>query len=351
VPTTPSPRRSGQGVVVRPAGVHDLSEEHAAVVLATVAQQALASYDVDPSSTLTLLNISENATFAVDDATTGRRTVLRVHRLGYHDRPEIEAELLWQEALRRAAGVRTPRVVPTPTGQRVLALDEGLPGPRYVVMFEWLEGTEPPEERLVESFELLGGITAQMHDHAMGWSRPAGFTRFAWDYDGAFGTEARWGRWQDGIAVGPAECVVLDRLDRTIRARLERFGQSPQRYGLIHADMRPANLLLHRDEVQVIDFDDCGWSWLLYDLAAALSFIEHDPRVPELVDAWLCGYRRVRALGAEDEAEIATFVMMRRLLLVAWIGSHRNTDLARSMGGQYTTQSCDLAETYLGRYA
>ena len=35
---------------------------------------------------------------------------------------------------------------------------------------------------------------------------------------------------------------------------------------------------------------------------------------------------------------------MRRLLLVAWIGSHSGTDLARSMGAEYTAASCDLAE-------
>jgi Ser/Thr protein kinase RdoA (MazF antagonist) len=79
--------------------------------------------------------------------------------------------------------------------------------------------------------------------------------------------------------------------------------------------------------------------------------MEDDPRVPELVDAWVGGYRRVRDLPADHEAEIPTFVMMRRLLLVAWIGSHAGTELAQSMGADYTSASCDLAETYLTRYA
>jgi Ser/Thr protein kinase RdoA (MazF antagonist) len=45
--------------------------------------------------------------------------------------------------------------------------------------------------------------------------------------------------------------------------------------------------------------------------------------VPGLVDSWLAGYRRAGQLPAADEAEIWTFIMFRRLLLVAWIGSHR----------------------------
>jgi len=61
--------------------------------------------------------------------------------------------------------------------------------------------------------------------------------------------------------------------------------------------------------------------------------------------------RRTRPLSAEEETEIPTFVMMRRLLLVAWIGSHAGTDLARSMGADFTAGSCALAEAYLSRFA
>jgi Ser/Thr protein kinase RdoA (MazF antagonist) len=333
---------------------HDLSGEDVAARLQPVARRALAEYGVAPDAELTLLNVSENATFAVDDPATGTRTVLRVHRHGYHDGPEIESELAWLDALRKDTGVRTPRVLPTLDGRWLLAMPEdGAPDPRHVVHFEFLPGSEPTPSgaNLPASFELLGSITARMHGHALTWRRPEGFRRFAWDYDGSFGAEARWGRWQDGVAIGPEEQAVLARLDDTLRDRLRRFGQGEQRYGLVHADLRLANLLEHGDQTYVIDFDDCGWSWLLYDFGTAVSFFEHDARVPELTEAWVRGYRSVRPLPSEDEHEIPTFVLMRRLLLVAWIGSHSGTDLARSMGADYTAGSCELAESYLSRFA
>ncbi len=332
---------------------HDLSEDDVAVRLEPVARRALAEYGVPSHATLTLLNVSENATYAVDDPADGQRTVLRIHRHGYHDRPAIESELAWLDALRDDAGVRTPHVLPTADGRRLLSLEEdGSPDPRHVVRFEWLDGSEPTpaDEGLPASFELLGALTARMHEHARGWQRPVGFRRFAWDYDGAFGTDARWGRWQDGIAVGAQEREVLGRLDDVLASRLARFGSAAERYGLVHADLRLANLLVDGDATYVIDFDDCGLGWFLYDFGSAVSFFEHDPRVPELADAWARGYRGVRALPAEDEAEIMTFVLMRRLLLVAWIGSHSGTDLARSMGAEFTAVSCDLAEGYLARF-
>jgi hypothetical protein len=138
---------------------HDLSGEDVAARLQPVARRALAEYGVAPDAELTLLNVSENATFAVDDPATGTRTVLRVHRHGYHDGPEIESELAWLDALRKDTGVRTPRVLPTLDGRWLLAMPEDCaPDPRHVVHFEFLPGSEPTPSgaNLPASFELLG---------------------------------------------------------------------------------------------------------------------------------------------------------------------------------------------------
>jgi Ser/Thr protein kinase RdoA (MazF antagonist) len=230
----------------------------------------------------------------------------------------------------------------------VTVTDEAASQRRHCVRFEFLPGTEPGEDSLGH-FEELGEITARMHRHARQWQPPASFTRFHWDYEAAFGREARWGRWQDGIGVGPAEREILGRLDATLAGRLRRFGTGPDRYGLVHADTRLANLLIDDGKVSVIDFDDSGFSWYLYDAGTSVSFFEHQPQVPALIDGWLTGYRRVADLPADDEAEIWTFILYRRLLLVAWIGSHSAADIARQLGAGYTRDSCDLAEQYLSR--
>jgi Ser/Thr protein kinase RdoA (MazF antagonist) len=71
---------------------------------------------------------------------------------------------------------------------------------------------------------------------------------------------------------------------------------------LVHADLRLANLLVDGDRITVIDFEDCGLSWYLYDLACALTFNEGRPDVPELIGLWVDGYRQVEPLSTEDEA-------------------------------------------------
>jgi Ser/Thr protein kinase RdoA (MazF antagonist) len=313
------------------------------------AGQALGRYGCHPAATVRLLNVSENATYLVEDPDQGL-SVLRVHRLGYHTGAEIESELAWMDALRAEAGVRTPRVLPAPDGRRVMTITDPASGERRdCVHFEYLPGREPVQHD-TGHFAELGEITARMHQHARQWARPAWFTRFHWDYAAAFGARPRWGRWQDGIGVGPGEREVLGRLDATLAARLAAFGAGPERYGLVHADTRLANLIVNDGAVSVIDFDDSGFSWFLYDVGTSVSFFEHEPQVPGLVDSWLTGYRQVLSLPAADEAEIWTFILFRRLLLVAWIGSHTAVDIARELGAGYTRQSCDLAEAYLSRY-
>ena len=59
------------------------------------------------------------------------------------------------------------------------------------------------------------------------------------------------------------------------------------------------------------------------------------------------GYQKKGALSREEVSEIPTFVMFRRLLLVAWIGSHAETEPRQFMGVPYTEDTVGLAEKYL----
>jgi Ser/Thr protein kinase RdoA (MazF antagonist) len=332
---------------------HDLSAGGDVLDRVTAcAREALAAHDVGPGATVSLLNVSENATFLVT-AADGGRSVLRVHRLGYHAVAAIESELAWMSALRADAGIRTPRVLPAVNGQRVVEA-----GGRHCVRFEFLPGAEPAgagdEPAAREHFAELGAITARMHAHARRWQRPGWFSRFSWHDDDAFGARpggapGRWGSWRDGVGVGAAEAGVLRRLEGRLRERLADFGASPERFGLIHADTRLANLLVHDGTTAVIDFDDAGFGWYLYDLGTTVSFFEDDPAVPGLVAAWLDGYQRTAAvpLAQRDIAETWTFILFRRLLLTAWIGSHPAAADAAALGADYTRGSCELAERYL----
>lgn len=312
-----------------------------------VAARALAEHDVAPNSELRLLNLSENATYAVTDAATGEQSIIRVHRQNYHEPHQIESELDWLAALRADGTVTVPDVIAARDGRRLVTVDGG-GADRHVVRFEMVAGVNPEETAVTEKdFRTLGRITATLHEHATAWQRPAGFDRFAWDWKHSLGDDPRWGHWEDAAGVGPDERALLASARDLLQRRLTEYGTAPDRYGLVHADLRLANLMVDAGDITVIDFDDCGFGWLFYDFGTAVSFIEDDPALPEWQAAWLAGYREIRQPTAADEDMLASFVLLRRLLLLAWMGTHGHSLESQTKAITYAEGSCHLAERYL----
>jgi Ser/Thr protein kinase RdoA (MazF antagonist) len=327
--------------------------DHAAQLkcLAELARQSLPLYKLAQATSLKLINLSENATFRLDCA-DGARFALRIHREGYHTREAIASELAWLIDLRKESVAITPVPITGSNGDLIQHVAHAsMPRGRHVVLFKWEEGAEPLiTGDLSKPFAILGETAARMHVHSRQWKKPLWFTRHVWNFETALGERApHWGHWRTGLGVDDKIAKVFERTVLVIGQRLAAYGESRENFGLVHADIRLANLLVHNDQVKVLDFDDCGFSWFMYDAATTVSFYEHEPQVPDLIESWKEGYRRVAPLSKIDEAEIPTFLMLRRLLLVAWLGTHREIELARQLGSDYARQSVDLCETFLTR--
>ncbi len=311
------------------------------------ARAALPAYGRDPQSPLRLLSLSENATYLVDD---GAAMVLRVHRPGYHSLQAIRSELRWMAALREQTPVVTPELIrPRAGGDVVAAAVDGQH--LYVDAVSFVPGCTAEESPECVGFDELGRLTAMMHDHVGRWAVPPDFCRFRWDLDSMLRPGARWGDWRHAPGLTADDSVAIARAATEIDRRLTEFGCGTDRFGLIHADLRMANLMVDPDDarspITVIDFDDCGWSWHLADLGAVVSFIEHTPDAERIVTEWLRGYRSVRELPAEHLDLVPTFVMLRRVMLSAWIGSHADADAARALADGFAPGTAVLARRYV----
>jgi Ser/Thr protein kinase RdoA (MazF antagonist) len=313
--------------------------------------QALPRWSFSEDTDLTLLSISENATFRAHDQQSGRDLVFRVHRPGYHSLVEIASELAWLAALNHAGVVDTLTPVLQTSGDLIAEIDDG-GAMRHVVAFKYLPGREPDESSgLVTWFHQLGAINARLHNHAKRWERPRGFARKTWNFDSMLGSNPLWGDWRAALGLSMDGRMVLEETAELLRRQLDAYGDGPDKFGLIHADLRLANLIIDGDRLCVIDFDDCGFSWYLYDFAAAISFLEHEPYIPELLDSWIAGYRTVAPLSDDEAAIIPVFIMLRRMLLTAWVASHSETPIARQLGENYTQGTVALARAFVAEHA
>jgi len=315
--------------------------------LETGLRDTLPKWGLPEAAPVSLLTISENATYVVDEEANGRRLVLRVHRPDYHTDAEILSELAWVAALREDGVVEAPRPVPAEDGTLLCSFPDG-DTRRYVVAFEHMSGKEPdPTDDLVKWYGRLGEINARLHRHSRNWKRPPSFVRKIWTFDTIIGKDAYWGDWRQGLGLTEDGRTLLERAAKQLEEQTRAYGAGPDRFGLIHCDMRPANLLVDGNRLGVIDFDDCGLSWFPYDFAAAVSFLETEPYLGDLMAAWVDGYRKVSPLSKGDEAALPMFVMLRRMQLTAWVASHAETPTAQSMGEPYTQGTVELAEAFL----
>jgi Ser/Thr protein kinase RdoA (MazF antagonist) len=293
--------------------------------LRAIAERALPSWDLLPDQ-IELISRSENTVFRIDIA-DGRCFALRIHRPGYHSLPELVSERQWTAALNEA-GVHVPAGRPTTDGDGYvsIATDDGARG-RVVGLVDWVEGVSLGDEIERETdpaviaghFEQLGGIAAAIHNQSSGWPLPSGFVRHAFDVPGYVGETPFWGRFWALPPLGPAQREILSHARDQIEAALTAYGQAPQTYSLIHADLHPANILVDAAGLHVIDFDDAGFGWHLYEFAVALYSYEGEPYYDTLRDALLTGYRDIRPFAAEDADLLPLFLLLRRLVILGWI--------------------------------
>ncbi|WP_342609615.1 hypothetical protein [Vibrio tritonius] len=112
-----------------------------------------------------------------------------------------------------------------------------------------------------------------------------------------------------------------------------------------------------RDSSNAPTNQSISWAWnanggrsfntLPCDAAAAISFYEHHPLRDEWINNWLIGYQSVRALTAHDIAILPVMIIQRRIQLLAWVGSHSETEMAQSLGESWVQETVRLCREFL----
>ena len=330
----------------------DIEPTEQAKRLAAAGQDVLRAWGIS-GATLALIKHRENAVFKVEK--NGFTAALRMHRHGYHTDDELRSELQWMQAL-SGAGIKVPEIIPATSGE--LFVDyyaDGLPGELQVDLFEWIDGEQlgSVEEGVKDAaevdrtFGVLGDLAARVHNQAVSWMLPEGFTRHAWDAEGLAGEQPFWGRFWEIEAATESQRELLSRARERLYSALGALAKSPGSYSMIHADFAAENIMVDGDDVRLIDFDDAGFGWHLFELVTALYFIRGEDYFERAQDALIEGYRSHRQLTDEELELLPLFYLARGTTYVGWVHTRSETDTARELTPMLVEMACELADDYL----
>lgn len=294
--------------------------------LTSLAKEAAATHWGKAGATVQLLKHRENSVFKVVDS-AGEQSVLRIHRIGYHTAGEIESELSWMSAL-AASGYPVPSPLKTRSGAPVVALGNGSTDGPCATMLSWVPGRPVSDlgdvkkgvnSEYCERYRELGSLAARLHNHGEKWQRPKDFSRPEWSKAGLLGENPVWGRFWEHPLVDKRLRKRLDMARVALASLLDDLGTGSEVYGLIHADFLPENVLVERSRFNVIDFDDSGFGWFLFEMATSLIPHVGEPYFDDIVAAYVAGYRVHRHFSDEHLALLPAFILLRVLTYLGFL--------------------------------
>jgi Ser/Thr protein kinase RdoA (MazF antagonist) len=147
-------------------------------------------------------------------------------------------------------------------------------------------------------------------------------------------------------ALSAQEWSLFRHVEERTRATFHTLDRIGAPKGLVHFDFILLNchLVRHRRgwEVGVIDFDDLGWGYFLYDLCPLLDNLADYPNYRTMRRAFLAGYRSVRALPPSLEAYLPILMAARHAVACAWVVGVQGTSEAAPPAAEHIAIRMDL---------
>ena len=268
-----------------------------------------------------------NGVFEVS-SDSGARFVLRVHRPAYREVAHTRSELRFLEVFHeRLQGTRisVPQPVPARDGELVVEVAQ-----RHCDLLTWLDGRilRPGRGLGPQGVHVLGEAIGRIHNTAEP-IEPFELDLPRWDADGMFTAASpfRPGPFEEFMSV--SDRGLFREVEERTRGVFESLDRRGDAFGVIHSDFILLNCHFVRRargwEVVVLDFDDLGWGYFLYDLCPLLGNLAEFPKYPAMRRAFLAGYRSVRSLSSELETYLPILMAARHATTCLWVAGIERT--------------------------
>lgn len=267
----------------------------------TIACSALQVFNLGRVA-LEFIGYSDTMTYQVKTE-DGSKYLLRIHP-GKIRGAELISELQFLDAL-HTAGFMVPTSIAAHDGLSVIPIGTFEDYPALdVTLMKWVNG-EHASESLSESQAFhVGVMIAKLHEAAIAFERPAGFTRPIWGLDSFREAIAKLERYAHTF-LSAASWLPYQRAAEQVLSQLKLMNAHDGNFGLIHADLHLGNIVFEGDHPRPIDFGRCGYGYFLYDLAAVMLSL-----VPKQRYQVIQGYESIRELGTEYIQSLECFFIM-----------------------------------------
>lgn len=336
---------------------YQMGDAAQADAMADLAAASLSHWGFEGSS-LDLIKYRENAVFKLTTV-EGVSYALRIHRHAYHTDDELRSELQWMAAL-ADCGILVPKIVATKSFEPFAVVKAGrVPEPRQIDVFEWVDGEQlgsveqgvSDRSAVEDNYRTIGGLMARLHNQAVTWPLPQEFVRHSWDVEGLVGDQPFWGPFWELAALGNDERMLINSARERVRKDLSAYQSDPankDRYSVIHADCVAENVMVDGNKIRLIDFDDAGFGWHLFDVATALYFEMDEAHFEQARDALIDGYREHRALPEQQVQCLPLFYLARSFTYLGWVHTRSETLTAKELTPGLIAMACKRAREYMG---
>lgn len=302
--------------------------------LTILAKEVVKQYPIKIFS-LDFIHYGENATFKIVD-TKNKKYLLKLHREMYHSKKSLLEEHKWLLSLSNSTTFTVPKLVMTRENHSVAEISNSI-APNFIHgdVFEWLEGRFISKSIRAHHVRKLGALMGQLQKKG---KKHKIQHRHYWDTEGLVGTQATLGNAGALYDIPKADQKKISHLREVIYKKLYNFEKAnPDKMGLIHADLHFGNFLIQKENVGVIDFDDCGTGFYGYDLIVPLFAFEYliqaekNNCLPALKEALFEGYSEYMPLDQKDLEMIPYFLSARKLVMLAWLQSRSSNPRLKAM--------------------
>ncbi len=296
-----------------------------------------------------LLGHRENAVFEVRSG-RGRRAVLRIHRSGYQSESSIRSEVAWVRHL-GSRGIAAPVPIAAADGRFVVETRSGA----FASMLAWVAGRpigvsaagpSRSAAALRRLWRSVGSELARIHNACDSFDAPPDFRRPAWDVDGFLGEAPVWGRFWEHPALAADEAALMRSVRSAARSDLSAFRNEGADFGLIHADPLCENILLDNGRPAIIDYDDGGFGFRMYDLAVFL-FRHGRAAGGAFGEDVVAGYRQHRALPDSHWRRLRLFLLLRSFACLGWIVPRMDVPGGPARSRNYVASAVNAARRYI----